>query len=202
MMMADKGRGAPAGATYGGGAMPPMDGMGGGGMGGMPGTAEREAVPPEAQPPAPMVSAAPQPEKPYTVKVIENLAVALIDAVDALAGQEGVAAEAGIQPWKAPEGTGPHWPQPLPVEVYAPIDLIFTKILPGAAGGKFASKYALDPQTLTGDGMLRKATGMLGKMAKDKALAEAMQAPTGGPPPAGPAPAESEQMDRDLMGAM
>ena len=113
---------------------------------------------------------APAPEKPYSVKAIGTLLDEFNSTIDAFAGDDIPDLE-----WSAPEG-GKNWDQPLPQEVYVPL-VALDESLKMIAAGEFYDKYGMDPQGLTSDPELRKATANLKKMGKDKKLIEAMQEP-------------------------
>jgi len=175
--------GAPAGAP----PMPP------GGPGAAPGgpeptpeeLAELEAGNAEMRGDV-MAAAAPQPEKPYSVKAIDTLIGDFNDTLETLAGSELPDVE-----WSAPEGSGAKWPNPLPQEIFVPL-VALTEALKLVGDGSFYDKYGFEPMELTSDPELRKASASLGKMAKDKDLAEAMQAPMGAAAPG--AEPEGEEM--------
>jgi len=133
-----------------------------------------------------MAEAAPQPEKPYSVKAIDTLIGDFNDTLEALAGTELPDVE-----WQTPEGAGAKWPNPLPPEIFVPL-VALTEALKVVGDGSFYEKHGFEPMELTSDAELRKASASMRKMAKDSDLAEAMQAPMGA---AGPgAPPESEEM--------
>jgi len=133
-----------------------------------------------------MAAAAPQPEKPYSTKAIDTLIGDFNDTLEALAGSELPDVE-----WAPPEGGGAKWPNPLPQEIFVPL-VALTEALKIVGDGSFYEKHGFEPMELTSDAELRKASANMRKMAKDKDLAEAMQAPMGA---AGPgAPPEGEEM--------
>jgi len=133
-----------------------------------------------------MAEAAPQPEKPYSVKAIDTLIGDFNDTLEALAGTELPDVE-----WQTPEGAGAKWPNPLPPEIFVPL-VALTEALKVVGDGSFYEKHGFEPRELTSDAELRKASASMRKMAKDSDLAQAMQAPMGA---AGPgAPPESEEM--------
>ena len=154
-----------------GGMMPPEGGM----------------MPPEGVPPSPeelaqleeqeamleqdlMSQAAPAPDKPFSVKAIQTLLSEFNTTLEAFAGDDMPDLE-----WAGVEG-GDKWDQPLPPEVFAPL-VALNDSLKLVEDGKYFDKYGIDLEALTSDAELRKATAQLKKMAKDKKLVEAMQAP-------------------------
>jgi len=143
-------------------------------------------------------ASAPQPTKPYTIKTLTGLVEQFDETLDALGGQD-----LPNLPWDPPKDS-PRWEQPIPAEIYAPLYAL-KQAVSQVAGGKFASKYTIDCESMTDDTQVRKITGILGKMAKDKELSKAMQEPMTAPqapPPRTPAPSEFSQQDADLMGNM
>lgn len=147
-----------------------------------------------------MAQAAPQPEKPFSVKAIQTLLSEFNSTLDAFAGDDLPDLE-----WAGVEG-GDKWDQPLPPEVFAPL-VALNDSLKLIEGGEYFDKYGIELEALTSDAELRKATAQLKKMGKDKKLVEAMQAPA--TPEAGteaempPAPGtfnEDEQMLASNMG--
>lgn len=150
---------------------------------------------------------APQPKKPYSVKAIQAVDKQFIDTVESLAGDVEIPEEAE---WQPPEGMGPKWEQPLPVEVFGRLAM-FSQLVKDL--GQF-EKYVYEPTELVDDTALRAAQAKLKMAGKDKKLAQALQAPTAtaggpgapppgeGPPPpeAGPQGAPSEE-EKTIMGA-
>ena len=125
---------------------------------------------------------APQPEKPYSKKAIETLTKEFNEAVEALGGGALPEIEVNLDSEK-----GPKWNLPLPAEIFVPLYALgeALKLLPSPELGE---KYAYDATTLVNDPALRKMSGQLSKMAKDKELVEVMSQPMGGEPAAEPLP--------------
>ena len=144
-----------------------------------------------------IASSAPQPEKPYSTKLIKKLADTinkLIDKVDKEMADVEYVSE------------GPKHEGPLPPEVYVPLVLVL-----GFASQLGFEKYQMDPATLVNDAALRKAQGIVKMMAKDKDLVKQMKEPAEGAPEEEPAeepapmPDQPEAMDEEdeaLMGMM
>jgi hypothetical protein len=146
-----------------------------------------------------MSEAAPQPESPFSVAAIQTLLSEFNSTLDKFAGEDIPDLE-----WPGAEG-GNKWDQPLPPEVFAPL-VALNDTLQLVEDGKYFDKYGIELEALTSDAELRKATASLKKMAKDKKLVEAMQAPVGPeaqgaemPPPPGGFD-EEEQMLASNMG--
>ncbi len=144
---------------------------------------------------------APVPTKPYTVTVVKGLITQFNETFDALGGADLPNVE-----WE-PEVRGAKWEAPLPSAIYAPL-VALKEALAVIGGGQFASKYVIEPEKMVDDAEVRKVTGQLGKMEKDKELIKAMQEPLPqqqpAPQPAGPGPVPSEfgEDDDTLMGGM
>lgn len=148
-----------------------------------------------------LASAAPPPEKPFSIKSIQTLITQFNDTVDAFGGEDLPNVE-----WTPPEGMGAKWDQPLPPEIYVPL-IALEDAMGVVAGGEFVDKYKLVASEITSDTEVRKATAQLSRMAKDKKLVKAMQAPIQpageegampeGPPP--PSPYEMGEEDRALQ---
>ena len=117
-----------------------------------------------------MAQAAPVPDKPYSVAAVKTMVKELNKTLDTFAGQDMPDIEVEI--------SGSKLDGPLPPEVFLTLMAISESLK--MMGGEFADKYSLNPEELMSDADLRKATAMLKKMAKDKKLVEAMQAPVGG----------------------
>jgi len=120
-----------------------------------------------------MTEAAPQPEKPYSVKAIGTL----IDEFNSTMDSFGAGDLPDIT-WEAAEG-GDKWDQPLPDEIFMALTVL-NEALKVVGDGGFFDKYGMELEQLTSDAELRKATANLKKMGKDKKLVEAMSAPMGG----------------------
>ena len=129
-----------------------------------------------------LAASAPQPEKPYSTKLIKKLADEInkmIDKVDKeMADIEYV-----------PEG--PKHDGPLPPEVFVPLVLVL-----GFASQLGFEKYQMDPATLVNDAALRKAQGLVKMMSKDKDLIKQMTEPADGAPEEEPAKAAEPMPDQ------
>lgn len=138
--------------------------------------------------------AAPMPEKPFSVKAIGTMLDEFNNTIDAFAGEDIPDLE-----WAGAEGEK-NWDQPLPQEVFVPL-VALDESLKMVGNGEFYDKYGMDPQGLTSDPELRKATANLKKMGKDKKLIAAMQEPIGmegeAGPGAEPMPPEPGMFDED-----
>ena len=144
-----------------------------------------------------MAQAAPEPESPFSIKAIQTLLSEFNSTLDAFAGEDIPDIE-----WPGVEGEG-KWDQPLPPEVFTPLVAI-NDTLEILEDGKYADKYRIDLESLTSDAELRKATASLKKMAKDKKLVEAMQAPAVVPEPGVgemPPPPGSFDQDEQMLAA-
>ena len=121
-----------------------------------------------------IASSAPNPEKPFTVGVVQKLADAINDLMakvdDEIAQIEFAPAEKKID-------------APLPSEVYVP--LVLTLMYVAQLG---YDKYAMDPAELVNDSAVKKATGLIKMMQKDTKLIEQLQQPA----------AEGEPMEEDM----
>ena len=147
-----------------------------------------------------LAAAAPKPTKPFAVKAVQNLISQFNDTLDALGGGDlpDVA-------WEPPPDAGAKWNEPLPPEIFAPL-LALSEALKMVEDGKFDKKYGYAPTEIVDDTQVRKVTAQLKRMAKDKGLAEAMQAPVEGPEeapsPVPPPPGEMSPEDQALMNGM
>ena len=144
-----------------------------------------------------MAQAAPQPEKPFSVDAIQTLLSEFNKTLDKFAGEDIPDIE-----WAGAEGGG-KWDQPLPPEVFTPL-VALNDTLSILEDGKYLDKYAIELDALTSDAELRKATASLKKMAKDKKLVEAMQAPAVVPEPGGgemPPPPGGFDQDEQMLAA-
>ena len=186
--------GAPPMPPAGPGAAPmPGPGPMGPPPGPMPGGPEDEAMARVAD----LASQAPQPKKPYSVKALQTLIGQMNDTIDELGGGD-------LPDLEVDFGGEKRWDQPLPPDLFVPL-VALSEAVKLVAGGEFAEKYAFDPLEIVDDVQVRKATAQLRRMAKDKKLVEAMQAPMGSeeaelpPPPApGALPPEDEELAAGL----
>tara|TARA_R100000152_G_C6779051_1_gene210274 strand:- start:54 stop:704 length:651 start_codon:yes stop_codon:yes gene_type:complete len=146
-----------------------------------------------------MAQAAPQPEKPFSVDAIQTLLSEFNNVLDVFAGEDIPDIE-----WTGSEGGG-KWDEPLPPEVFTPL-VALNDTLEILEDGSYADKYRIELEALTSDAELRKATASLKKMAKDKKLVEAMQAPAVMPDAASaempPAPGTFDQDEQMLAANM
>ena len=155
-----------------------------------------------------MAQAAPQPEKPYTVKVIDRMVKTLNKMMSKLS-DEGVPEIT----FDSGEAKGGKFDQALPAELFITLVAI-TQLLEMAGGGEFADKYSFDPYTAVSDTDLRKITAQLERMSKDKKFIEAIKEMSEGEDLAGdegptdeqadmaPAPAEMTEEDQELASSM
>ena len=162
-----------------------------------------QGMPPEGMPPAgppevdmaQIAAAAPQPEKPFSVKALETLVKQFNDTISKLTDGQLPAVEvdfSGVEKNK--------WNEPLPPQIFVPLVAI-NEALGVLEDGKYAEKYGFDPMELTSDVEVRKATAQLKRMSKDKKLAEALMAPVGGEeetPQEAPAPGSFPEEDQML----
>tara|TARA_R100000008_G_scaffold21297_1_gene11189 strand:+ start:63 stop:701 length:639 start_codon:yes stop_codon:yes gene_type:complete len=143
---------------------------------------------------------APMPEKPYSMNAVKTLLKELNKTLDKLAGQDVPDIEAEM-PSKGAKLEGP-----LPAELYMTLVAIAESMK--MLGEDFVDKYGFSPEELMTDADLRKVTATLKKMAKDKKLLEAMQAPVGGVEAAEPemqepsAPGFFDEEEQDLAANM
>jgi len=112
------------------------------------------------------------PEKPYSMNAVKTLLKELNKALDSFSGQDLPDIEIDFNT------KGAKLEGPLPAELFATLMAIVETLR--LLGGEFVDKHGFDPQSLLTDADLRKATASLKKMAKDKKLVEAMQAPMPG----------------------
>ena len=147
----------------------------------------------------------PQPEKPYTMSLVKKMVDAMNSILSTVSGQDLEQIEF--------EGEGSKMEGMLPPEVYVPFVIImsFVSTLEGA------DKYIMNPEELATDAGLRKATGILKMLAKDKEMMEQLKA---GEQPAeegeeelpeeemspeemeAAAPGEFDEEDEEIMGMM
>ena len=167
-------------------------------------------MPPEGAPPMPggpqdeamarvsdIASQAPVPEKPYSVKALNTLQKEFNETLDVLGGGE-------LPPIEVDFGTEKKWMEPIPPELFVPLVAI-NEALKMVGEGEFAEKYDFEPLGMVSDVELRKASGQLARMRKDKKLIEAMQAPAeapadelGPPPEMGAMSVEDEELASGL----
>ena len=135
-----------------------------------------------------IAQAAPAPEKPYSTKLLSGLSDAingLVSAIDPNMEQIEFVAEGG------------KWDQPLPPEIYVPLVLVVTFV---SNLGEY-DKYIMDPQEIVNDAAVRKMTGLLGMMKKDKDLIAQMQEPMGEEEEEAPAEGEAPPAGTEGEGA-
>ena len=124
-----------------------------------------------------IASSAPDPEKPFTASLVQKLA----DEINALMGMvDDEIAEIEFEP------AANKINEPLPSEVFVP--LVLTLMYVSQLGFE---KYAMDPAELVNDAAVRKATGIIKMMQKDKGLIEQLKEPAGQAP-------EEEDDDMDM----
>ena len=119
-----------------------------------------------------MAQSAPVPDKPFSVNAVKTLLKELNKALDTFSGQD--------MPDLSPEmpSKGAKLEGPLPPEVFLTLVAISETIK--MLGDDIADKYGFVPEEILSDADLRKVTATLKKMAKDKKVVEAMQAPIEG----------------------
>lgn len=141
-----------------------------------------------------IASSAPKPKKPYTAVAVNSLIDQFNETIDELGGQDLPNVEVDL-------GGQDRWPEPLPAQIFVPLMALFQAV-EQVENGKFAGKYTMSMEELVDDTGLRMAAGELKRMARDAALAKAMQAPVGGPAPApakkGPPPAPGAMSEEDM----
>ena len=141
-----------------------------------------------------IASSAPKPKKPYTAVAVNSLIDQFNETIDELGGQDLPNVEVDL-------GGQDRWPEPLPAQIFVPLAALFQAV-EQVDNGKFAGKYTMSMEELVDDTGLRMAAGELKRMARDAALAKAMQAPVGGPAPApakkGPPPAPGAMSEEDM----
>mgnify|MGYP003133879172 CR=1 FL=1 len=154
-----------------------------------------------------IAGSAPNPSKPFTVKVIQTMIDQFNSTLDALGGGDLPDIEWTPDPALAEGGK---WNQPLPPQIFVPVVALNEALkVVGEEPGQFGEKYGFVPEELLTDGDLRKATAQMKRMAGDKKLVEAMQAPAAGAAEPGgeeealpPGPGAMSPEDRELAGAM
>jgi hypothetical protein len=140
------------------------------------------------------------------VKVIQGVDKQFNETVKKLAGDVPLPEEVT---WEPPEGIGNEWPQPLPPQVFAKLAM-FSQVMQ-EIGPEYGKKYSYEPTELVDDTSLRAAQAKMKMAAKDKKLAQALQAPAGAPegapppgeqpPPVPPGPGEMSEEEETIMGA-
>ena len=138
---------------------------------------------------------APQPEKPYSKKAVEKLTKEFNEAVESLGG--GALPEIVVN---LDSEKGAKWNLPLPPELFVPLYAL-SEALNMLPAPELSEKYAYDAVSLVDDPALRKMSGQLSKMSKDKKLIEVMSQPMGQepagdtlPPPQPGAMGEDDEM--------
>tara|TARA_Y100000593_G_scaffold92977_1_gene186233 strand:+ start:4763 stop:5383 length:621 start_codon:yes stop_codon:yes gene_type:complete len=121
-----------------------------------------------------MAQSAPQPEKPFTVKVIQRMVKTLNATMSKLTDEE--IPEISFEPEDAKGGK---YDQALPGELFVML-IAITQLLQMVGGGEFADKYEFDPYTAVTDTDIRKITAQLQRIGKDKKLVKAVKEMTAG----------------------
>lgn len=154
-----------------------------------------------------MAQSAPQPEKPFTVKVINRMVQTLNKFMGKLSDD---VPEITFDPG---ETKGGKFDQALPADLFITL-VALTQLLEMVGGGEFAAKYSFDPYTSVTDTDIRKMTAQIERMSKDKKLIEGIKEMSEGeqiegdegPDDAGtqmaPAPTEMTAEDQELASAM
>tara|TARA_R110001583_G_scaffold58271_2_gene173892 strand:- start:617 stop:1249 length:633 start_codon:yes stop_codon:yes gene_type:complete len=151
----------------------------------------QEEISPEMQQMMAVAEAAPVPEKPYTVKVIEGLVKVFNKTLSKLAG--GDIPEIVVDFEGAEKGK---WPNQLPPEIFLPLVAI-SEAVKVIGGGEYADKYGFDPMEIDSDTQVRKAAAQITRMGKDKKFIDAFDAP----PEAAPVE-EGQEMPPPMTDAM
>ena len=138
---------------------------------GEPGAPGEEEIPPEMQQMMAVAEAAPVPEKPYSVKVIENLVKVFNVTLGKLS--DGEIPEIVLELEGAEKNK---WDKQLPPEIFLPLVAI-SEAVKVIGGGEYADKYGFDPMELDSDTQLRKAAAQLTRMGKDKKFIAAFAEP-------------------------
>tara|TARA_R100000152_G_C6726333_1_gene151552 strand:+ start:229 stop:834 length:606 start_codon:yes stop_codon:yes gene_type:complete len=156
-----------------------------------------------------MAESAPQPEKPFTVKVIDRLVKTLNKLMSSLSEED--VPEITFDPGE--DVKGGKYDQALPADLFITLVAV-VQLLEMVGGGEFADKYSFDPYTAVTDTDLRKITAQLERMAKDKKFMEAIkemaegedlagdEGPDDAQEPMAPAPTEMTDEDQELASAM
>jgi len=158
-----------------------------------------------------MAESAPQPEKPFTVKVIQTLVKQLNDTLSKISDED--IPELSFDP---EDVKGGKYDAPLPPDVFITL-LAIVQLLQMVGGGEFADKYEFDPFTAVTDTDLRKMAAQLKRISKDKKLIEGIKEmqqgeelpgdegpadAAGSEEPMAPAPTEMTEDDQELSSAM
>jgi len=155
-----------------------------------------------------MAQSAPQPEKPFTVKVIDGMVRELNSLMSKLSDEDipEISFDSGA-------AQGGKFDQALPGELFVML-IAITQLLQMVGGGEFADKYSFDPYTAVTDTDLRKITAQLKRIGKDKKLIAGVkemtqgedmgqgEAPMDEEPQMQSSPAEMSQEDSELASAM
>jgi hypothetical protein len=158
-----------------------------------------------------MAESAPQPEKPFTVKMVKTLVKQLNDTLSKISDEE--IPELSFEP---EDVKGGKYDAPLPPDVFITL-LAIVQLLQMVGGGEFADKYEFDPFTAVTDTDLRKMAAQLKRISKDKKLIEGIKEmqqgeeipgdegpadKAGSEEPMAPAPTEMTEDDQELASAM
>ena len=156
-----------------------------------------------------MAQSAPQPEKPFTIKVIDRMVKTLNKMMSTLSDQD--VPEITFDAGEAAKGG--KYDQALPADLFITLVAI-TQLLEMVGGGEFADKYSFDPFTAVTDTDLRKITAQIERIMKDKKLIEGIkelsegeqlddtEAPQDPSAEMAPAPTEMTDEDQELASAM
>ena len=155
-----------------------------------------------------MAQSAPQPEKPFTVKVIYGMVKELNSLMSKLSDED--IPEISFDSGAAQNGK---FDQALPGELFIML-IAITQLLQMVGGGEFADKYNFDPYTAVTDTDLRKITAQLKRIGKDKKLIAGVKemtegedmgqadAPMADEPEMQSSPAAMSEEDTELASAM
>ena len=155
-----------------------------------------------------MAESAPQPEKPFTIKVIDRMVKTLNKMMGTLTDQDipEITFDSG-------DAKGGKFDQALPADLFITL-VALTQLLEMVGGGEFVDKYSFDPYTAVTDTDIRKITAQLERMMKDKKLIEAIkemsegedlagdEGPQDAEEPMAPAPTEMTEEDQELASSM
>tara|TARA_R100001163_G_scaffold7299_1_gene7717 strand:+ start:7800 stop:8417 length:618 start_codon:yes stop_codon:yes gene_type:complete len=156
-----------------------------------------------------MADSAPQPEKPFTVKVIDRLVKTINKMMSKLADAD--APELAFDPGE--DAKGGKYDAALPADLFITL-IALTQLLEMVGGGEFVAKYSFDPYTAVTDTDLRKITAQVERMSKDKKLMAAIKEMSEGQELPGdegpedaqdemaPAPTDMTEEDQELASAM